>query len=152
MPKILLINGPNLSRLGTRKPDVYGTVTLADIERKVVDLVDRQQMSCFCFCHNSEGAIIDFIDQHRDADAMIINPGALMMSGWSLRDALEDFAGYCVEVHISNVWSRESFRHESVLSPVVNGVIAGMGTQCYSLALLGIVEQLNINQANSNGL
>lgn len=143
MSKLLLINGPNLSRLGSRKPEIYGSVTLAEIEERVTETARERGLHCFCFCNNSEGAIIDYIYQHWDACGLIINPGALMMAGWSLRDALEDFSGICIEVHISNLWSREAFRHESVLSPVVNGVISGMGAFGYSLALSGIIDKLS---------
>lgn len=144
MSELLLINGPNLSRLGTRKPEIYGAETLADIEKRMTDAAQRYDLQCVPYCSNSEGSLIDFIDQHRNAQGIIINPGALMMAGWSLRDALEDFQGICVEVHISNLWSREAFRHESVLSAVVDGVIAGMGTTGYMLALQGIVDRLGI--------
>ncbi|CAK2439946.1 3-dehydroquinate dehydratase [Vibrio crassostreae] len=148
MRKLLLINGPNLSRLGTRNPNVYGSVTLEEVEEQVKELAALHQLKCLCFCDNAEGNIIDFIDQHRDAVAMIINPGALMMSGWSLRDALEDFEGYKLEVHISNLWQRESFRHESVISPVVNGVFSGAGTHGYPLALQAIIHFLRLSRDN----
>ncbi|WP_020405416.1 type II 3-dehydroquinate dehydratase [Hahella ganghwensis] len=145
MSELLLINGPNLSRLGTRKPEIYGTDTLDDVQRRITEAAGQYDLQCVSYCSNAEGSLIDFIDQHREARGMIINPGALMMAGWSLRDALEDFSGICVEVHISNLWSREAFRHESVLSAVVDGVIAGMGTSGYMLALYGIVERLGLS-------
>ncbi|MDH5730992.1 MAG: 3-dehydroquinate dehydratase [Gammaproteobacteria bacterium] len=140
MPNILLINGPNLARLGKRKPDIYGTSTLREVEENIALLSSKSDFHCKCFSSNHEGEIIDFIDENRSATGIIINPGALMMSGWALRDALEDYEGICIEVHISNIWARENFRHQSLLSPVVNGMIAGMGVVGYTIALNAILE------------
>ncbi len=139
---LLIINGPNLSRLGKRKPEIYGANTLTDIETRLSYLAGSAGLKCVFFTSNSEGEIIDFIEKHCDASGMVINPGALMMSGWSLRDALEDFAAPIIEVHISNIWAREAFRHSSVLSAHVNGVIVGLGAAGYDLAMSELLRRL----------
>mgnify|MGYP002759854364 FL=1 len=137
-PKVCVINGPNLNRLGKRQPEVYGTTTLADVE----DLLAREAQSLGIeidfFQSNHEGDLLDRI--HRAADekgAVIINPGGFTHTSVALRDALAeiaDGAGF-VEVHISNVHAREEFRHHSYLSPLANGVIAGLGIYGYVAAL-----------------
>lgn len=135
MPTLLLVNGPNLSRLGTRKPEIYGNTTLSSITDELATITSAHGWELSAFQSNHEGEIIDFLERSRaTASAMVINPGALMMNGWALRDALEDFPAPWIEVHISNIWGRESFRHESVLSPLAHGVIAGLGTRCYAMA------------------
>ncbi|HWA88596.1 MAG TPA: type II 3-dehydroquinate dehydratase [Rhizomicrobium sp.] len=135
MREILLVNGPNLSRLGQRKPEIYGTDTAADIRARLERLAERRASTLTAFQSNHEGEIIDFIEAHFGALAMIVNPGALMMSGWALRDTLEEFPGYVIEVHISNIYARETFRHRSLLSAVVDGQVCGLGTLGYDLAL-----------------
>lgn len=137
-PKVCVINGPNLNRLGKRQPEVYGSTTLADVE----DLLAREAASLGIevdfFQSNHEGELLDRI--HRAADegaAVIINPGGFTHTSVALRDALAeiaDGAGF-VEVHISNVHAREEFRHHSYLSPLASGVIAGLGIYGYVAAL-----------------
>lgn len=137
-PKVCVINGPNLNRLGKRQPEVYGTTTLADVE----DLLAREAASLGIevdfFQSNHEGELLDRV--HRAADegaAVIINPGGFTHTSVTLRDALAeiaDGAGF-VEVHISNVHAREEFRHHSYLSPLASGVIAGLGLYGYVAAL-----------------
>lgn len=137
-PKVCVINGPNLNRLGKRQPEVYGTTTLADVE----DLLAREAASLGIevdfFQSNHEGELLDRV--HRAADegaAVIINPGGFTHTSVALRDALAeiaDGAGF-VEVHISNVHAREEFRHHSYLSPLASGVIAGLGIYGYVVAL-----------------
>ena len=137
-PKVCVINGPNLNRLGKRQPEVYGTTTLADVE----DLLAREAASLGIevdfFQSNHEGELLDRVHRAADAGAaVIINPGGFTHTSVALRDALAeiaDGAGF-VEVHISNVHARESFRHHSYLSPIAVGVIAGLGTEGYRLAL-----------------
>lgn len=140
MTEILLLNGPNLGRLGTRRVDVYGTSTLADIEATVRSEVRPRGWHVAAFQHDGEGEMIRTIDAHRAAVGAIVNPGALMVSGWSLRDALEDFEGPWIEVHLSNVWARESFRHASVTAGVATGMIAGLGPIGYRLAARTLME------------
>lgn len=134
MPTLLLVNGPNLGILGKRKPDVYGHKSLSDVQTEVGAVAASAGWDCVCFQSNHEGQIIDFIEDHHDAAAMVLNPGALMMSGWALRDALESFVGPWIEVHISNVWAREPFRHTSVVSGLALGVVVGLGTDGYCVA------------------
>ena len=140
MPRLLLVNGPNLSRLGTRKPEIYGSTTLMSITEKLNTMAGAEGWSLTAFQSNHEGEIIDFLESNRSCDALIINPGALMMNGWALRDALEYFPAPWIEVHISNIWARESFRHESVLSPIASGVIAGLGINCYAMAVRELLK------------
>ncbi|WP_411708466.1 type II 3-dehydroquinate dehydratase [Corynebacterium sp. LaCa116] len=133
---ILVLNGPNLNRLGKRQPDIYGSETLGDVEKRVRDAAGAEEI--IFFQSNHEGELIDQV--HRAADAgwpVIINPGGFTHTSVALRDALAevaDGAGF-VEVHLSNVHAREPFRHHSYLSPIARGVIAGLGTYGYVAAL-----------------
>lgn len=139
--RLLLVNGPNLNTLGTREPEVYGRTTLAEIVEAVEARAAGLGAEVRAFQANSEGAIIDWLQaEQRGADGLIINAGALTHYGVSLRDAVAATGVPVVEVHISNVWKREEFRHASLLSPVVNGVIVGLGSQGYLLALDALVS------------
>jgi 3-dehydroquinate dehydratase II len=139
--RILLVNGPNLNRLGSREPAVYGTSTLAEVLEAVAGLAVTLGAEIRPFQANGEGAIIDWLQaEQAGADGLIINAGALTHYGIALRDAVAAMAIPTVEVHISNVWKREEFRHESLLSPVVNGAIVGLGVQGYLLALEALVR------------
>ncbi|GAA1959270.1 type II 3-dehydroquinate dehydratase [Amycolatopsis minnesotensis] len=143
MPDLLLVNGPNLGILGRREPEVYGTDTLADIERAVADEVAGRGWKVRAHQHDGEGELVRLIQDSYDTAGAIINPGALMIAGWSLRDALAGYPRPWVEVHLSNLWARERFRHESVLAPLADGMIAGLGAAGYRLAasaLLGLVR------------
>lgn len=134
MSELLLLNGPNLGILGHREPEVYGSDTLADIEKAVADEVADRGWKVVAFQHDSEGDMIRSIQDHYDAVGAIINPGALMIAGWSLRDALANYPQPWIEVHISNIWAREQFRHNSILGALASGVIFGLGTVGYRLA------------------
>ena len=139
--RILLINGPNLNMLGSREPHIYGTSTLADIEQMVRDEAGRLGADVRAFQGNSEGAIIDWLQaEHAGAQGLIINAGAYTHTSVALRDAVAWSDLPAIEVHISNVWKREEFRHESLLSPVVNGAIVGLGVHGYALALQALVR------------
>ncbi len=139
--RILLVNGPNLNRLGTRESVIYGTTTLAEVLEAVGTLAMSLGAEIRAFQANGEGAIIDWLQaEQASADGLIINAGALTHYGISLRDAVAAMGIPAVEVHISNVWKREEFRHESLLSPVVNGAIVGLGVQGYLLALEALVR------------
>lgn len=134
-PYLLLVNGPNLNRLGTRKPEVYGSTTLADVVSQVRTVASRHGVDVVDFQSNHEGEIIDFLQEHGPAAiGLVINPGALGHYGIGLRDCLEDINCFTVEVHISNVHRRETFRHNLVLSPVVVGQVVGLGTDGYVMA------------------
>ncbi len=132
--KILLINGPNLNLLGSREPGVYGTETLFEVEDRVQKFFDDKGYNLIRFQSNHEGRIIDFLHEHKDADYLIINPGGLTHTSVALRDALLGVAIPFVEVHISNTFSREEFRHHSFLSSIASGVMVGCGTYGYQLA------------------
>ena len=133
--RILLVHGPNLGRLGLRRPEVYGRTTLVQLETQLRAQGLVSGFEVICFQSNFEGEIISFIDDQRAAAGVILNPGALMMSGWALRDCLEDFTGTKIELHISNVFARENFRRSSVLADVMDGSISGLGVAGYSAAL-----------------
>ena len=140
--KILLIHGPNLNMLGRRQPEIYGHTTLAQIDDAVRERADAAGATLLAFQSNHEGALIDFIQAEGwDADGIIINPGALTHYGLSLRDALASLACPIVEVHLSNVYKREAFRHTSVVAPIATGQIAGLGWRGYLLALDWILGQ-----------
>ncbi len=134
--RILLINGPNLNTLGRREPEIYGHDTLFDIVTRVETRANESGASIVPFQSNHEGALIDFIqEQASGAAGLIINPGALAHYGIGLRDAIAGSGLPAIEVHISNVFARESFRHTSVLSAVCRGVITGFGWRGYLYAL-----------------
>ncbi|MEU4565148.1 type II 3-dehydroquinate dehydratase [Micromonospora sp. NPDC023956] len=139
MSNVLLLNGPNLGILGRREPEIYGTDTLADIERAVAEEVAPRGWQVTAEQHDCEGALIRAIQDNYDTVGAIVNPGALMIAGWSLRDALANYPRPWMEVHLSNVWARESFRHDSVLAPLASGVIVGLGALGYRLAARALV-------------
>jgi 5-deoxy-5-amino-3-dehydroquinate dehydratase len=134
MSHVLLLNGPNLGTLGTRQPEIYGTTTLAEIEETVAEEISARGWKLVSEQRNGEGELIDLLQEHGDALGAIVNPGALMIAGWGLRDALADYAPPWIEVHLSNVWAREGFRHMSVTAPLSAGVVMGMGALGYRLA------------------
>ncbi len=132
---ILVVNGPNLNLLGEREPEVYGRTTLADVEQMVRDACAAWDVEVRPFQSNHEGAIIDFLHEHRKrARGIIVNPGALAHTSYALLDALKAMPAPTVEVHISNVHAREPFRHTSVISAATRGQIVGLGVRGYLLA------------------
>jgi 3-dehydroquinate dehydratase-2 len=135
--KLLLLNGPNLNLLGTREPAVYGTATLADIEEAAAAQAIAAGASLAWFQSNHEGALIDRIHAARieGVDAIIINPGGLTHTSVALRDALAGVAIPFVEVHLSNIYQRETFRHHSYLSAIALGTICGLGVDGYRFAI-----------------
>ena len=143
MKKIGLLNGPNLDRLGKREPEVYGSVTLTEIENKV----KTKAASCDCevdaFQSNHEGALIDKIHEWADSgfSSLILNPGGLTHTSVALRDAVVASGLTTVEVHLSNIHAREDFRHKSLISGIANAVVAGMGHQGYISALRYLSEE-----------
>ncbi|MTH66594.1 type II 3-dehydroquinate dehydratase [Paracoccus shanxieyensis] len=136
MPTIYVLNGPNLNLLGQRQPEIYGSTTLADVENACVALGKELGIEIRFFQSNHEGVIVDTIHEARQqADAIVINPGALTHTSVAILDALNTFDAPVIEVHISNIHKRESFRHHSYVSLRAEGVIAGLGTNGYLLAL-----------------
>jgi 3-dehydroquinate dehydratase-2 len=132
--RILLLNGPNLGRLGTRQPEIYGSTTLAQIEQAAADHATRLGHSLVAFQSNHEGAIIDRLEE-RDFDAVVINAGALTHTSYALHDALTDMPGPVVEVHISDIMAREPWRRVSLIEPVASHRIMGHGWQGYLEAI-----------------
>ena len=134
--RFLLVNGPNLNTLGSREPEIYGTATLADIERMVSERAAGVGVEVRAFQANGEGELIDWIQrEQKDAIGLIVNAGALTHSSIALRDAIAATDLPAIEVHISNVYRREEFRHTSLLGAVCTGSIVGLGAQGYVLAV-----------------
>jgi 3-dehydroquinate dehydratase-2 len=141
---ILLINGPNLNLLGSREPDIYGGDTLADVEQRTRAVAEGLGHSLTSFQHNSEGALLERVHAAvaEHTDFIVINPGAYTHTSIALRDALAGIAVPFIEVHISNVHARETFRAHSYLSDIAHGVISGLGVKGYELALLAADDYL----------
>lgn len=148
MAKILVLNGPNLNLLGTREPHIYGHTTLADIESKLVSVAKNASMSVDCLQSNAEHELIERIHAARldGTSFIIINPAAFTHTSVALRDALAAVGVPFIELHISNVHSREEFRKHSYLSDIALGVIAGLGTYGYELALYSAIQHLQGNK------
>ncbi len=141
--RILLINGPNLNLTGTREPKIYGSKSLSDICRELKAQAAELQMELDCFQSNHEGAIIDALHSACGVyDGIILNPGALCHYSYALRDAIAAIPVPTIEVHMSNIYSREDFRKTSVISDVCVGQITGFGATGYSLALQYICQSI----------
>ena len=141
MQTILVVNGPNLNLLGTREPEIYGHMTLQDLEKELVGLARDLQVELRFFQSNSEGAIIDYLQKEGpDASGVILNPGAFTHYSYAIRDAVASAGVRTVEVHLSNIYGREEFRRKSVIAPVCTGQISGMGVKGYLAALRFLVE------------
>lgn len=141
--RILLLNGPNLNELGTREPEIYGTATLADVKQMVAERASSIGAEIRSFQANGEGALIDWLQSEQQAaDGLIINAGAYTHYSVALRDAVAGCGLPAIEVHISNVYRREVFRHESLLSPVCSGTIVGLGVHGYVLAVDALAHLL----------
>ena len=140
---IAIINGPNLNNLGKRDNSIYGSKSLDEIEKLIQENFSDSSVSLSFYQSNAEGEIIDHIQNiTENTDAIIINPGGLTHYSISLRDCLSDFNGRIIEVHLSNVFSREEFRKSSYLSDIAVAVVSGLGDYGYELALMGAERYL----------
>jgi 3-dehydroquinate dehydratase II len=139
MKKVLVLHGPNLNWLGKREPAVYGSQTLEDLNRLLTEYAEKCGLQLRIFQSNGEGALIDRIQAESDwAEAILINPGAYTHYSYALRDALSGVGLPVVEVHLSNIHSREEFRHTSVIAPIAVGQICGFGFESYIMGLMAI--------------
>jgi 3-dehydroquinate dehydratase II len=144
MKNVFILNGPNLNLLGTREPEIYGADTLADVEIRCAAKAKALGISIGFRQTNLEGELVNWIHEAREnASGIIINAGAYTHTSVALHDALKAVGLPAIEVHLSNVYKRESFRHHSYISPVAHGVICGFGVQSYELALDGMSGILN---------
>ena len=143
MSNILLINGPNLNLLGSREPEIYGSKNLDDIQKELTIIADEMGHKLLSFQSNSESEIVEWIHDNADkAKFLIINPGAFTHTSISIRDAILGTNISFIEIHISNIFSREEFRKESYFSDIAEGVISGLGYKGYELALRAALEML----------
>lgn len=137
--KILIINGPNLNLLGTRESDVYGTKTLEEINKSLEKLANELDVEIDIRQSNHEGEIVDLIQKAKDYAALVINPAAYTHTSVAIRDAIAAVDIPAVEIHLSNIYKREEFRHKSLISPVAYGQISGFGPESYILGLRAAV-------------
>lgn len=141
-----MIHGPNLRLLGTREPEVYGGLTLADVDDRLRDLAADLRVELEVFQSNHEGELLDYVEEAAArVDGFVVNAGGYTHTSVALRDALVGVARPFVEVHISNTAAREPFRHHSYLSPVALGVVFGFGVRSYLLGLRGLVAELSLD-------
>ena len=139
--RILVLHGPNLNLFGRREPHIYGKMTLAEINAKLTALAGELGVELAILQSNHEGALIDFMQQHIDsADGAILNPGGLTQHGISTHDCIKAMPFPVIEVHLSNLATREEWRHRSIISPAVKGTVQGLGWRSYTTALRALVE------------
>ena len=142
--KILILHGPNLNLLGTREPEVYGSLTLDEINNKLIELGKELGADIKCLQSNHEGALIDALHDARTwANGVVFNPGGYTHTSIALRDAISAIRIPVVEVHLSNVYAREEFRHVSMISAVCKGKITGFGWRSYMLGLRALMDVLS---------
>jgi len=141
---IYILNGPNLNLLGTREPEIYGTTTLADIEAMAIARAQSLGYDVSFHQSNHEGALVDLVHETREkAVGLIVNLGAFTHTSIAIFDALSAADKPIIEVHLSNIYARETFRHKSYVSPIAKGVICGLGAQGYELAIDGMAKILD---------
>lgn len=143
--KVLVLHGPNLNLLGQREPEIYGSQTLEEIDAEIVQLAEQLGAHVTSFQSNHEGQLIDrlHLAMQDGTTGVLINPGGFTHTSVALRDAIAALAMPVIEVHLSNVHARESFRQHSFISPVATGVVCGLGKEGYMLALRAILAKLN---------
>lgn len=141
--KIMVINGPNLNMLGVREPEIYGKTSYTDLEKYIEEYAEKRNGEAIVLQSNSEGEIIDFIHHALGScDAIVINPGAYTHYSYAIYDALLTVALPAIEVHISNIHTRDAFRHKSVTAPACIGQICGLGFRGYTLAIDYLMEEV----------
>ena len=139
--KVLILHGPNLNLLGTREPEVYGSMTLNDINEKIIALGKELGAEISCLQSNHEGVLIDALQDARTwASGVVFNPGGYTHTSVALRDAISAIVIPVIEVHLSNVYAREEFRHTSLVSAVCKGKVSGFGWRSYELGLRGLID------------
>ena len=143
MKKIIILNGPNLNLLGEREKDQYGSVTLKDIENECLEYAEKNKILLSFFQTNIEGELVNLIqDSRKDQDGLIINAGGYTHTSVAIHDALKVLKIPIIELHISNVYNREEFRHKSLISKVANGIICGFGAGGYLMSLQAMTRLL----------
>jgi 3-dehydroquinate dehydratase-2 len=146
---VQIVHGPNLNLLGQREPEVYGRLTLAEIDERLQALAQEQKVELRIVQSNHEGALVDAVHGAAGwADGLVINPGAYSHSSYALRDAISGVGLPTVEVHLSNVYAREPFRHTSVIAPVCLGQISGFGWHSYRLGLEALLSWLEARSSS----
>lgn len=149
MLKIGIINGPNLNMLGKRDKDIYGSLTLEEMNQKIKDFAQKEEIELIIKQSNSEGNIIDAIQEYSSQiDGLVINPGAYAHYSYAIADALRDCQIPTIEVHLSNIYSREKFRNKSVTATACTEQISGFGYESYNLALYALKDLINNRQKN----
>lgn len=144
MTNIIVLHGPNLNLLGQREPDLYGKVGLEEINLALRELAAQHDSKLRTVQSNHEGTLIDALHEAQGwVDGILINPGAFTHTSYALRDALAAIGIPCVEVHLSNIYARETFRHKSVIAPVCLGQISGFGWRSYTLGFVALLEFIN---------
>jgi 3-dehydroquinate dehydratase-2 len=145
MKKILVIHGPNLDLLGKREPQIYGRLTLSQIDRSLKKIAKAKKIKLVIVQSSYEGQIVELIGKSRNKyDGLLINPAAYTHTSVAIRDAIAGSGIIAVEVHLSNIYAREEFRHKSLISPVVKGTVLGFGPKSYTLGLLALIDLLNV--------
>jgi 3-dehydroquinate dehydratase-2 len=151
--KILVLHGPNLNLLGAREPEIYGSLSLGDIDMKLLELGKELGVELKCFHSNHEGALIDALqDAQMWANGVIFNPGGYTHTSVALRDAISAIGIPVIEVHLTNVYAREQFRHTSMISAVCKGKIVGFGWRSYELGLRALINLLSDQATGQQGL
>jgi len=138
--KFLVIHGPNLNMLGQRDQSHYGSLTLDEVNQRILDFAKKNDCECTTFQSNSEVEILDVLQNSTDLDGIVINPAAFTHTSVAIRDAIEAISTPCVEVHLSNVYKREEFRHTSYTAPVCVGQISGFGWRGYLMAIDYLIQ------------